>query len=73
MLHLFVTESAPSLGASGLSRDEIEQLRSPKRPGSHRTDRRPAREVATLDGITHIETAPVARLVKVHATLTAPA
>ena len=31
------------------------------------------REVATLDGITHIETAPVARLVKLHATLTAPA
>jgi DNA-binding Lrp family transcriptional regulator len=31
------------------------------------------REVATLDGITHIETAPVARLVKLHATLTKPA
>lgn len=30
-------------------------------------------EVATLDGITHIETAPVARMVKLHATLTAPA
>ena len=30
-------------------------------------------EVAALDGITHIETAPVARLVKLPATLTAPA
>jgi DNA-binding Lrp family transcriptional regulator len=31
------------------------------------------RDVATLDGITHIETTPVTRLVKLHATLTAPA
>jgi DNA-binding Lrp family transcriptional regulator len=31
------------------------------------------REVAPLDGITHIETAPVARPIKLHATLTAPA
>lgn len=30
-------------------------------------------EVAALDGITHIETAPMARLVKLHATLTARA
>jgi len=30
-------------------------------------------EIATLDGITHIETAPVTRLVKLHTTLTAPA
>jgi DNA-binding Lrp family transcriptional regulator len=31
------------------------------------------RDVATLDGITHIETAPVTRLVKLYTTLTAPA
>ena len=30
------------------------------------------REVSTLDGITHIETAPVTQFIKLHATLTAP-
>ena len=44
LLHLFVTGSAPSLGASVLSRDEIEQLRSP--PATRLS---PDRSTAKLD------------------------